>query len=350
MQVHKRETCAPALHTRRLRIIVLGGLLTALSSVGPASSAVGSAHGALLVANKGDHTLGIIDPASAKQIATVPEGGVTGHEVAASPDGKTAYVPIYGNSGVGKPGTNGQKMVAIDIASRSIKGTVDFGRGIRPHCPVIGPKDGMLYVTTELDQTISIIDPQTLKIVGTIPTGQPESHMLALSHDGRRGYTANVGPGTVSVLDIQGRKTITVIPISKSTQRIAVSPDDRMVFTADQAAPRLAVIDTATDKIKNWVELPVTAYGTAPTLDGRWLVVTLPKAHRVGIVDLHTMQLVHTVDVPATPQAVVIRPDNKIAYVSCDADHKIAALSIGDWSVQSLIDAGTDSDGLAWAR
>ncbi len=350
MQVHKRETCAPALHAHRLRTLVLGGLLTAFSTLGPASSAGSSAHGTLLVANKGDHTLGIIDPASAKQIATVPEEGITGHEVAASPDGKTAYVPIYGNSGVGKPGTNGQKMVAIDIASRSIKGTLDFGRGVRPHCPVIGPKDGMLYVTTELDQTISIVDPQTLKIVGTIPTGQPESHMLALSHDGRRGYTANVGPGTVSVLDIPGRKTITVIPISKNTQRIAVSPDDSMVFTADQATPRLAVIDTANDKIKNWVDLPVTAYGTAPTLDGRWLIVTLPKAHKVGIVDLHSMQLVHTVDVPATPQAVVIRPDNKIAYVSCDADHKIAAISIGDWSVQSLIDAGKDSDGLAWAR
>jgi YVTN family beta-propeller protein len=51
----------------------------------------------------------------------------------------------------------------------------------------------MLYVTTELDHSITIIDPKTLKIVGSIPTGQPESHMFAISHDGLRGYTANVG-------------------------------------------------------------------------------------------------------------------------------------------------------------
>jgi YVTN family beta-propeller protein len=80
--------------------------------------------------------------------------------------------------------------------------------------PIFGPKDGLLYVTTELDQAITLIDPKTLKIVGSIPTGQPESHMLALSHDGRRGYTANVGPGTVSVLDIAARKVLTIIPIS----------------------------------------------------------------------------------------------------------------------------------------
>src|SRR5438105_969904 len=100
--------------------------------------------GWLLVANKGEHTLGIINPAQAKQVANIPEGGITGHEVIASPDGKTAYVPIYGNSGVGKPGTDGHNMVVIDLASRKVTGNVDFGHGVRPHCPLFGPKDGML--------------------------------------------------------------------------------------------------------------------------------------------------------------------------------------------------------------
>ena len=72
--------------------------------------------GWLLVANKGDQTLGIIDPAAGKQVAAVPEGGVTGHEVIASPDGKFAYVPIYGNSGVGKPGTDGKS--GFDLIGR----------------------------------------------------------------------------------------------------------------------------------------------------------------------------------------------------------------------------------------
>ena len=51
--------------------------------------------------------------------------------------------------------------------------------------------------------------------------------MLALSHDGLRGYTANVGPGTVSVLDVKARKTLTIIPVSGNVQRIAISNDDR---------------------------------------------------------------------------------------------------------------------------
>jgi YVTN family beta-propeller protein len=133
----------------------------------------------------------------------------------------------------------------------------------------MNPNDGLLYVTTELDHTVTIIDPKTLKLVGTIPTGQDESHMLVLSHDGRFGYTANVGPGTVSVLDLNAWKLISVIPVSQKTQRISISVDDNMVFTADQTKPRLAVIDTATNKLKTWIPLPASGYGTAVTRDGR---------------------------------------------------------------------------------
>jgi DNA-binding beta-propeller fold protein YncE len=306
--------------------------------------------GVLLVANKGDESLGIVDVDSGQQVATVPEGGKTGHEVTASPDGRTAYVPIYGDSGVGKPGTDGDRMVVIDIASRKVTGTVNFGHGVRPHLPVFGPKNGLLYITTELDQAITIVDPKTLKIVGQIPTGQTESHMLAISHDGRRGYTANVGPGTVSVLDMEARKTLAVIPISGETQRISISPDDKWVFTSDQKAPRLAVIDTAVNKVTAWVPLPGTGYGTAPTPDGKWLLVDVPSKNQVAIVDLSAMKVVKSLDVPKAPQAVVVRPDGKEAYASCDSSHKIAVIDVASWTVKGTIDAGAGADGLAWAR
>jgi DNA-binding beta-propeller fold protein YncE len=303
----------------------------------------------LLVANKGDHTISLIDPAAGRQVAAVDVKGVTGHELVASPDGKFAYVPIYGDSGVGSPGTDGSKVAVVDLAERKLAGDVDFGKGVRPHCAVIGPKDGLLYVTTELEQAIAVIDPRTQKIVGKIPTGQPESHMLAISRDGRRGYTANVGPGTVSVLDLEARKTITVIPVAKKIQRIALSVDDRFAFTSDQTKAQLAVIDTATNQVKTWVPLPDQGYGTAPTPDGRWLVVALRTGNHVAVVDLKTMKVAHTVDVPAVPQEVLVAPDGKIAYVSCDASHKVAAIRTSDWKVDKLIDAGPSADGLAWA-
>jgi len=180
----------------------------------PLHAAEKSGKGLLLVCNKGDRTLGIIDPETCRQIATVKEDGVTGHEVVASPDGKRAFVPIYGNSGVGHEGTDGTLIRVIDLEKQAIVGTIDFGKGVRPHCAVIGPRDKMLYVTTEIQNSISIIDAKSLKIVDQIPTGKPESHMLAITSDNKKGYVSNVGSGTVSVLDLANKKVSSIIQIS----------------------------------------------------------------------------------------------------------------------------------------
>lgn len=304
----------------------------------------------LLVVNQEDRTLSMVDPVEGKQVAVMPVGGVTGHEVAVLPDGVTALVPIYSDVGVGHPGTNGNTISVIDLPTRTITGTITFPHGVRPHCAVYDRNSGMLYVTTELDQAVSIIDPKTMKVVGSVPTGQEQSHMLVLSADGRRGYTANVGPGTVSVLDMVGRKTIAVIPISGNTQRISISRDGSMVFTADQTKPQLAVIDTATNKVKTWIALPHVGYGTASTLDGRWLVVVMRDNKGVAVVDLKTLKVARTIDLPGRPTEVLMSRDGKTAYVSCFSGRQVAAIDVADWKVAKLIDVGGEADGMAWAR
>jgi DNA-binding beta-propeller fold protein YncE len=306
----------------------------------------------LLVVNQGDSNVSLVDPASAREVATIAEKtpGVHGHEIAVSADGHTAFLPIYGDTGVGKPGIDGHEMLLIDVPSQKIVGRIDFGHGVRPHEPVLDPSSGLLYVTTEIDKTITVIDPRTRKIVGTVPTGQEQSHMLVLSHDGKLGYTSNVGPGTVSVLDMASRKTVAIIPVSGNVQRISISTDDKLIFTADQTKPRLAVIDTATKKVKTWVPLPGTGYGAAATPDDRWLLIAIPATNQVAVVDLESMQVARNIDVADKPQEILIRPDGKMAYVSCAGAGKVAAIDLAQWKVQNLIPAGKYADGLGWAK
>jgi len=310
-----------------------------------------SAQSRLLVAVKGAQSLAIVDPASGSVVATVPEGGTTGHEVTASADGKLAFVPIYGNSGVGKPGTDGRNIAVIDIAAHKVVGNIGFDHGIRPHCPMIGPKDGRLYVTTELDKTITIIDPKTLKVVGSLPTGQEQSHMMVLSHDGKRAYTANVGPGTVSVIDVTGRKVLKVIPISANTQRISITPDDKWVFTADQTKAQMAAIDTAKNEVAKWIPMEGMGYGSAVTPDGKWLLVALADQDKVAVIDLKTMQVARTVPVGDYPQEVLVQPNGKTAYVSCmHGAGTVSEIDLESWKVTRTITTGSSTDGLAWAK
>ncbi|MBI1982690.1 MAG: hypothetical protein HYS61_00645, partial [Acidobacteria bacterium] len=307
-------------------VIVIAGML--LPSWASEGSDPPHGRGLLLVANKYDRTLGIVDPEAGRQLATVPVD-VTGHEVTASPDGKTAYVPIYGGSGVGQAGSDGRALHVIDIASRRRVATIDLGRPTRPHDAKFGP-DGLLYVTTELTHTIDVIDPRTNKVVATLPTDQPESHMLTITRDGKRIYTSNAHAGTVSVIDVVNRKVVAVIPVSDYAQRISLSTDGRLAFTADQTKPQLAVIDAAANRVKTWIPLPVTAYGTAATLDGRWLLAALPSANQVAVIDLESMKVARTVEVATDPQEILVRPDNAVAYVSSHVG-KISVVNLKTW-------------------
>src|SRR5213082_751492 len=195
-----------------------------------------ASRGLLVVANQKEHTVLVVDPDARRELAKVVVG-VNGHEVMVSKDGRFAYVPIYGNSGVGRPGTDGSTIDVIDLQARKLAATIDLGKPLRPHRAEFGP-DGLLYVTAELANAVDVIDPSTRRILAEIPTGEPQSHMLVLSSDGKRGYTANVSAGSVSVLDLAKRSLVTTIPVAKVVQRISISPDGRRVFTHDQNEPR----------------------------------------------------------------------------------------------------------------
>lgn len=335
--------CRQQLRTASL----LGFTFLALSM--PFSSSASAQTRTLVAVNEGESTLSLINPETGRELARIAEGGVAGHEVVVSADGTKAYVPIYGDSFAGRPGSNGNEMVVIDLLSHKVVGHVDFGHGVRPHEPVLNLHDGMLYVTTELDRAVTIVDPASSKIVGNIPTGQALTHMMALDHAGQFAYTANIEPGSVSVLDLRARKLVAVIPVAPKIQRIAISADGKDVYTANQTKPEIAVIDTATRQVASWIPVPAIAYTVTTTQDGRSLLVGFDSEAKMAVVDLRLGRVVKTIDLPAEPSEILMSPDGSKAYVSCTDKQKIAVINAADWTVTRFIPAGTRVDGLAWA-
>lgn len=307
------------------------------------------AHGVLVVANQREHTTLLVDPETRQELAKVTVG-VNGHEVAVSPDSRFAYVPIYGNSGVGKPGTDGATIDIIDLQDRKLTATIDLGKPLRPHRAAFG-SDGLLYVTAELAKAVDVIDPATRKVIAEIPTGAIESHMLVVSPDGRRAYTANVAAGSVSVLDLKQRTLVTVIPVAKTVQRISISPDGKRVFTHDQDTARIAVINATTNKVTSWISLPATAYSSSPTPDGRKLLAASPSG-KLFVIDLASAKIEESFDIPAALGELLLTPDGKFAFISCPQAGTIEVLDLLDVAGHKLrqpIKLTQGVDGLAWA-
>ncbi len=321
----------------RVSLLLASVMLMTSSQLSDANSA-SPAHGLLLAANQMEHTVLVVDPDGRRELAKIVVG-VNGHEVIVSKDGRFAYVPIYGNSGVGRPGTDGRTIDVIDLKERKLAASIDLGKALRPHRAEFGP-DGLLYVTAELANAVDVVDPSTRKVLAEISTGAPQSHMLVLS--------SNVGAGSVSVLDLGKRSLVTTIPVAKTVQRISMSTDGLRVFTHDQDAPRIAIIDTATNKITNWIELPASAYASTPTPDGRWLLALSTVANRLFVVDLQTLKVARSLEVPMRSSEILVRPGGEIAYISGTGAGKIAVLDLRSWEMQQPIDLTPGVDGLAW--
>ena len=305
-----------------------------------------STHGMLVVANQREHTALLIDPETRQELAKVVVG-VNGHEVAVSPDSRFAYVPIYGNSGVGKPGTDGTTIDIVDLRDRKLAATIDLGKPLRPHRAEFGP-DGLLYVTAELDKAVDVVDPATRKVIAQIPTGAIESHMIVISPDGTRAYTANVAAGSVSVLDLKKRALVTVVPVAKIVQRISISADGKRVFTHDQDTPRIAVIDTTTNKVASWIPVPATVYSSSPTADGRKLLASSPSG-KIFVIDLASAKVEESFDIPPALGELLLTPDGKFAFVSCPAAGTIEVLDVRGRKLLEPIKLTAGVDGLAWA-
>ena len=90
-----------------------------------------ASRGLLVVANQKEHTVLVVDPDERRELAKVVVG-VNGHEVMVSKDGRFAYVPIYGDSGVGKPGSNGSTIDVIDIAVTPTRRTAAHSGDLPP--------------------------------------------------------------------------------------------------------------------------------------------------------------------------------------------------------------------------
>src|SRR5580765_5093559 len=110
-----------------------------------------STTGRLLVLNKEDATLAIVDPASGKILGTVPTGQGP-HELVVSTDGKFAFASNYGTGPA--PGST---ISMIDIAARKEVRRIDVSPLRRPHGLAFA--NGKLYFTAEASRQIARYDP-----------------------------------------------------------------------------------------------------------------------------------------------------------------------------------------------
>jgi YVTN family beta-propeller protein len=104
-------------------------------------------------------------------------------------------------------------------------------------------------VTTEGSKTLLVVDIVAGKVTSAIETDQSGSHMVALAPTHDRAFVANIGSGSVSVIDLKTRQRVANIPSGAGTEGIAVSRDQREVWATNRGGDTVSIIDIASPKI-----------------------------------------------------------------------------------------------------
>src|SRR5690242_6382743 len=148
---------------------------------------------ALLVLEKSDNALAIVDPATFKIVGRVP-AGPDPHEIVVSSNGKLAYISNYGGLD-----SDLNTISVVDIAAQKALPPIQLGALHSAHgLDYAGDK---LYFTAESNKVVGRYDPGTRSIDWLLGTGQDRTHMVLADETQNRIFTSNVTSGTISIIE-----------------------------------------------------------------------------------------------------------------------------------------------------
>jgi YVTN family beta-propeller protein len=307
----------------------------------------------LVVVNKADNDVSLIDLPSGQTLARVPVG-VGPHEVALDADGSTAFISNYGGFQV-----PGNSVSRIDLASAQVDGTFDLGAYRRPHGIVMARNS--LWVTSELSDTLLELSPENGSLRSALSTAQSMSHMVAVDPRAEYAYVANIDSDSISKFDLQARQLQAIKLTGRGAEGIAVSPDGREVWVAHQDASEVAVIDAETLAILARIPVHGRPIRVAFTPDGSRVLVSCMRTGDLAVIGRAVRREVARIDFGrdappgwnygAAPNIVglMVSPDGRYAYVSITAADQVAEIDLADYTIRRRIPTGNQPDGLAWS-
>ena len=317
---------------------VLALLLAAWAAPAPAAGT-----GYIFVSNETDNTVSVIDGESFEVVATVATGqrprdmrwnaDKTRLLIAASGDDRievldVAALEIVGEIEAGEDpeifhiDPSGSILVAAneddnevtvtDLATGTRLRTVEEV-GIEPEGVTFRNDGKVVFVTSEVTNTVFVIDPWTGEIVDEVLVGNRPRRGIVTPDDSEYWVTNELG-GSLSILDAQTFELIDEIYFEKPGMRVedinpvdfAMTRDSATAYVTLGRARHVAVVDVASREVEEYILAGDRVWGAALTADETLLVVTNGASDNVSIIDTERRVAVKAVSVGRTPHTVRI--------------------------------------------
>ncbi|HET7310693.1 MAG TPA: YncE family protein [Mycobacteriales bacterium] len=287
------------------------------------------------------------------------------------------------------PNSGGSSVDVIDPKTMQIVN--HFSTGLNPQHVVPSWDMKTLYVTNDLANTLTPIDPKTASPAGpNIPVDDPYNmyftpngkyaivvaearrhldfrdprtfalrHRLSVPCPGidHMDFSAN-GGYLIASCEFSGQivkinlHTLTVMGYlhlpGSSPQDVKLDPTGHVFFVADRYRGGVWRIDGAHLKTLGFIKTGADAHGLYPSRDGKLLYVTNRRAGSVTVLDFATGRTVTTWRIPggATPDMGNVSPDGTVFWLAGRYSSAVYALSTKDGHLIARIAVGLQPHGL----
>lgn len=273
---------------------------------------------ALIVVQKGDHSLGYYDLESGGELGRVPLDPYP-HEFVLGPDGRHAFICHFGVALAEDEGPGGNTVSIVDLASRSLAGALDCGDFRRPHGIALD-QAGALYVLSEgTSRLLTAHNPHDGRFDQDQPTGGKGSHIVSVTPDGRVAFSSNMFSGTVTAIFPRDPERPPVeFPVGKRAEGSVMDPDGERCFIVIRESNLIAVIDARTLKMS----------ASLPTPPGPVRICHGPPG--MLLVPLYHDRSLALMDLAGEVLAVVPLPDRPISVGYHEAGRMALCSTFGD--------------------
>jgi DNA-binding beta-propeller fold protein YncE len=353
-----------------MRIFARNAALLACVSLASLLGSQSNPSASLLVLSKHDHTLSIVDPLSLRVTARVTVGNDPHEVIASSDGATAYVsnygFGAYNTLAVVDLVTD-KALPSIDLgALRGPHGltfvegktwfTAEAAKAIGRYDPSTNKVDlilgtgqnrtHMIYVSEDGQQIITTnVSSGTVSIIDREPAyaPNPPPRMGLLPGTPGKGIP-QPGPPPMAGMDWNE----TVIRVGNGSEGFDVSPDHKEVWVANAQDGTLSIVDLPGKKLIETIATnTLRANRLKFTSDGKTVLVS--SGPDLVVVNAATRTTIKRIAIGHGSAGLLVEPNGARAFVACGPDNYVAVVDLRSFEVIGHIDAGGEPDGLAWA-
>jgi YVTN family beta-propeller protein len=143
----------------------------------------------------------------------------------------------------------------------------------------------------------------------------------------------------------------TVVPVGRGAEGFDVSPDEKELWAANAQDGTISILDLPGKKVVATLSADVRGANRLKfTPDGKHVLVSTLGGSDLTVLDAATRAVIKRVKIGHGAAGIQMAPDGKVAYVACTPDSYVVIIDLNTLDVAGHLDAGKQPDGMAWVE